>query len=174
MLRCPDAPAPIAAAAHWAKALEPQLRRVGVSRDDAEGEILVACVARWHLYDPARSSPRTFADRVARAGALNLLDAARASKRGAAIRHERLDPTGPEAIDVPATPARRGDLALDVERVVAALPPEDQRICAVLAELPVAAAAEELGVSRGYLRRRVAHLALTFEGAGLRAYLEAA
>ena len=65
-------------------------------------------------------------------------------------------------------------LVLDVRRVLAGRRDDDRRVCSVLMLLPVAPAAEQLGLTRAALRRRIARLRMTFEAEGLRTSLEAA
>jgi RNA polymerase sigma-70 factor (ECF subfamily) len=64
------------------------------------------------------------------------------------------------------------DLALDVMRTVAALPPDLQEVCIPLLAERVADVARSTGIPRGTIYERLAKVRFLFEDAGLRDYLE--
>ena len=166
-----DDSAIVAASLHWARRLHACGHGRGAELDDTHHDLIAHVLRRRSAFDPDRGSSRTYADRVARAGALNLRRDAGAARRGASWT--RVCDT-----DVEALPETQGGvdpaLVLDVRRVLAGLRDDDRRVCSVLMLLPVAPAAEQLGLTRAALRRRIARLRMTFEAEGLRTYLEAA
>lgn len=159
-------------------------RKTGFSRTDekdiAQGLVL-ALLAKAHLYDSSRSSQNTFVDRVVRSAIAMLLRDRRRLKRAAGFTAESLDkpsscdadtaplrdslpasgPSGPETVE-------QADFVAAMGNVVESLPPDLQGIAARLKIDPVSAVARDMGISRRQVRNAIEHIRNHFESKGLK------
>ena len=165
--------------------------RAGFTRrdvEDLEQELMLDLLQRLARFDPARAGRRPFISRVVEHCAASLLAAQnraqRAWTRDAASlddeaveseRHgccERRAPLADDADRRPGGPARKSpfvevDLRLDVEIVVAGLPPELRSLCQRLRTESLTEVARSMGVPRTTLYRQIALLRRRFGEAGL-------
>ncbi|MCB9610503.1 MAG: sigma-70 family RNA polymerase sigma factor [Polyangiaceae bacterium] len=153
-------------------------RRMAVGREDLEEirqDILVVVVSAAPSYD-GRSSPRTFADRVARNAAYNIWKARSAEKRTATLVEHDEALGDPEALHRDRLAQRNLDLARDVHRARAHLSEADRALCDALVrhDGEVAGAARELKLSRAAFYRRRDRVREALTDAGLDTYVRGA
>jgi len=169
--------------------------RAGVStddREDIEGDLTLHVLEQLAKFDPTRGRLGAFVTRVVEHKAEDILDA-----RCTARRDYRLDvcslsdtvqtANGEEVFieDIAHEDAVRsqhsvGELSLeeevarkvDLERLLAHLPSEQQDLCRRLMSATISEVAAALGVPRTTLYGPLARLRAIFEEAGLREYLQ--
>ncbi|HOD81753.1 MAG: Sigma-70 region 2 [Planctomycetes bacterium ADurb.Bin126] len=144
-------------------------------REDLEQELTVRVLRQASKFDPSRSSARTFIDRVVRSAAAMIVrertcptrgagcpalsletaraDSGRGGRRLALSQIVREDHLrlrcGGEVND----PLRQVELSEDLAPVYAALTPLQRKVASRLGDLPDAALARSLGISRRQLRK---------------------
>jgi RNA polymerase sigma-70 factor (ECF subfamily) len=160
-------------------------------REDIQQELLVDYFVRVRKFDPAKSSCRTFLYRVVRHRIASLLDAQHAACRNHRLCRDSLD--GPaqvvtgEAIPLgdfvsfdecefrigrhALSSGERQDLRIDVDRVIATLPYELAAIADLLRSVGVVETANQLGVPRSTVYRRITAIRAVFARAGLDLYV---
>ena len=152
-------------------------------REDVEQELLLHLWRRQGRYTPARGKRSTFVRCVIERKAAVLLASARSQRRDRRREAYSLD----ECVGEGSNETRRIDLfdqddylrstngseqervhrQLDVERLLARLRPEDQRLARLLMKDKVAEVARELGVPRSSLYSQIARIRSQLEVAGL-------
>jgi hypothetical protein len=177
---------------HAAYRVSPILRRHGFEREDIEQELALHWVRQRHRHDARLSSAPTFAAHLCRGRSSQLIEAARAQKRGAMLtrlslsdrvhldkRHTAtavtsLVDTISAAEHALCTGARHRSavdllmLHVEVSRAVNGLPAELAGVAQHLAAgEAVVEVAHSLGVSRATIHRRIGQLRFAFRRAGL-------
>ena len=160
----------------------------GMEIEDVEQELMLHVHRRLSRFDAARGSLRTFADRVARNCAANLLQSARSERRGSGVEvlsldtlawHADGDGIAADADDgAPASVASRrlraGRPAEPAHRALAHLRSAASalRSCFLgLFDNTVADAARRAGVSRSTMYARIAAIRESFQAADLQLHL---
>jgi DNA-directed RNA polymerase specialized sigma24 family protein len=136
-------------------------------RDDIRQELLLDCFVRLRRFDSTKSSRRTFVYRVVRHGVSTLRASCTAACRDYRLNSDSLD--GSRWVNGEAIPfgdsvsadhydcqfgrsvrscVERTELRIDVDAVIARLPPELAAIARLLASVGAIEAAERLGVPR--------------------------
>ncbi|MCG3138808.1 MAG: hypothetical protein HJJLKODD_02677 [Phycisphaerae bacterium] len=153
-----------------------RLQRLGVcSWEDAHQELLAEAWRRWPEYSPQRGSPTTFLQMVMRQRASALRRQSRAQKRGGGwcnLGEVVLETI--EAVENRAaynSDVQRRDLRLDLEQLLAALPPDHQRICRGLNHDTIAEVARKLQIPRHRLLCLLKTIRSHFQAADLQEYL---
>lgn len=136
--------------------------------DDFAQDLLVALVERWFRYDHDRGCPATFITVVVCRCASSIVRSRRALRRGGGRKPLPLDERLVAQLD------QRGDnalprslLTLDLESVVASLPPRLRRVCHHLCVRSKKETASILGISSARLRKEIAELRQRFAAACL-------
>jgi DNA-directed RNA polymerase specialized sigma24 family protein len=169
------------------------LRRHGYEPADLQQEFALRLLERHRSYDPKRASAATFSTHVCRHRALQLAERATTRKRGAGIVpvsfSEALTASGETEVTTvladivsddgaamrigrrsrPA--AELAEFRIDVNRVVAGLPPHLATFARNLASQTVTEAATSAGVGRATGYRYRAEIKAAFTKAGLDRYL---
>ena len=157
--------------------------------EDIEQDLRLNVLQRLSGFDQGQSSRHTFVAMVVRCRAATILEHQRTAKRngggwllsldvlvpgedddGEVEFHETLGSDVRRPID--RDDQERSDLAADVAHVVASLPDDLRKWCAVLAERNVSDAAREFGVSRVRVYQIKAQICAAFKRAGLEGYLQ--
>ncbi len=169
--------------------------RAGVStddREDIEGDLTLHVLEQLDKFDPTRGRLGAFVTRVVEHKAEDILDARCTARRDYRLDVCSLSDTvqtadGEEVAieDIAREDAVRsqhsvGELSLeeevarkvDLERLLAHLPPEQQDLCRRLMSATISEVAAALGVPRTTLYGPLARLRAIFEEAGLREYLQ--
>ena len=162
-------------------------------REDIEGDLTLDLLRRLRKFDPSRASFHTFVDRVVEHGAARLIERRSAPmrdyRREIASLNDRIEDeegehvergdlvdqdTYLESIGQPTMPlADQVTLRVDLERVLATLPPELRDLWERRAEgQSITDISRETGIPRGTLYERMKQLRKLVEDAGLRDYLE--
>lgn len=101
----------------------------GMEIEDIEQELMLDVISRTQAYDPEKVSWRTFVDRIINHKIANLIEEAKAQKRGGGIQPLSLDAMlentegeDDEFPDPAGNPERGMHLAIDLNRVVQSLP----------------------------------------------------
>lgn len=170
------------------------LRRFGFEPADVRQEFTLSCISQFDRYEPARSSPATFASHTCRQRTLQIIEPALAAKRNGGVVPQSLSaPIGKnEDIrtelgdiisddDVAVRSGRRSRptrdllaLRLDVDRVIRGLSIELADVARLLAAgATIENLAKSLRISRSTAHRRVAQIRSAFYAAGLNRYLGA-
>ncbi len=149
--------------------------KAGYTQDDIkdiEQELIRDLLERLPKFDPAKASLNTFADRVVGRRICNLLRDRQAAMRdwrreaysldeeieadeGSTVLHE----ISQDEVDLRTgrydrPEAARAHLQMDLEEVLAGLPPELRQVAGMLRTQSVAEVARELGIPRGTFRDR--------------------
>jgi len=160
-------------------------------RQDIEQELVLDLLRRLPKYRPERAQRSTFIARVIEHKIASLLHDRRAQKRGGGRRTRSLSDEGTDddgkAVELgdtvseddyfrrtgaqPLCAAHACDLCMDVEAIVAHLPPRLRKLCHLLKSMPMADAARELSVPRTTLYDDVGKVREIFEDAGLQRFL---
>jgi len=162
-------------------------------RPDIEGDLTLDLLCRLRKFDPSRASLHTFVDRVVEHGAARLIERRSAPmrdyRREVASLNDRIEDeegehvergdlvdqdTYLESIGQPTMPlADQVALRVDLERVLATLPPELRDLWERRAEgQSITDISRETGIPRGTLYERMKELRKLVEDAGLRDHLE--
>ena len=175
------------------------IRRSGfVTADchDLEQDMMLDLWRRLPRYDPSRAGRNTFIARVVEHRVATLIEAQEAGLRDFRKRAFSMDSELPPDLDEPdpvlgrfpaplpdqtaylqQTRARaraedeRGNLRLDLEAVLEALPPELRELCCRLLNQTVAEVSRETGIPRTTLYGAIHKVRRAFREAGLDAYL---
>lgn len=160
--------------------------------EDIKQELIVHLLERLPRFDPAKASYNTFVARVVERKISNLLRDRQAEmrdhRREVCSLNEEIDTGEEEPKQRLATldqdeqdirtgkyrrpAAERGDLRLDVQQVLADLPPDLRRAAQLLQSLPVAQVAREMGVPHAtFYDRHLKRLREAFAAKGLADYL---
>jgi DNA-directed RNA polymerase specialized sigma24 family protein len=134
---------------------------------DIKQDLWLHVLKRMSCYDPCRSSPETFASRLADNYIASMARASRALKRSGTSSVASIDQTnGTEGFDtavsqliddasrrrrlgvVHTADAKRSDIRLDLRHAIGSSPPMLQKLAALLSHVPQFAAGEVLGLSR--------------------------
>lgn len=153
--------------------------------EDIQQNLTVRCLERMRRFDSRRANPRTFARLVIHREIANIIESQKAHCRDYRLGQIPLNtPTFADAASaqelaevrlegagnlegLPRTLNWDLSVRLDVERVVATLPQDLQRICQLLMVLDrLAEVAKAAGISRATLYRRVCTVRVVFEQAG--------
>jgi RNA polymerase sigma-70 factor, ECF subfamily len=167
-------------------------RKPGFSRsdeDDLEQELTMRLLSKAHLYDPARASTNTFADRVIRSGIAMMLRDRLRQKRATGFTAQSLEAVPSDTnqdtgvlrdlltirdlqrrTGISADDLDRAELIAAVVHAVKSLPPDLQGVCRELIDGTISSAACNLGISRRQVRNAVARIRRHFEQAGLGNY----
>jgi DNA-directed RNA polymerase specialized sigma24 family protein len=101
----------------------------GMEVEDIEQELMLDVLSRTQAYDPEKASWRTFVDRILNHKIANLIEDAKALKRGGGVRAISLDallenPEGEndELPDPAGDPTEAMHLAIDLKQAMQALP----------------------------------------------------
>lgn len=160
----------------------------GIQIEDVEQELMLHVHRRLSRFDAARGSLRTFADRVARNCAANLLQSARSERRGSGVevlsldtlaRHADGDGIAADADDgAPASVPHVGyapedllNLRIELWRIFDRLPSALRSCFLGLFDNTVADAARRAGVSRSTMHARMAAIRESFQAADLQLHL---
>jgi RNA polymerase sigma-70 factor, ECF subfamily len=160
-------------------------------RNDIHQELLMDYFIRSRRFNPAKSSRRTFLNRIFRHRVATLCESQSAACRDYRLRSDSLD--GPASLGTggsitlgdtistdschapigrAALPSwDREELRIDIDRVIATLPSELAAIANMLRSEGVVETAYLLGVPRATLYRRIASIRVAFKSAGLDLYL---
>lgn len=163
-------------AAWYAKKKAQELAgQCGFSRsdgDDIEQSLLLGLMERWPKFNPEECSPKEFISWAIGRGVADLI-------RDQQRRHE-FEPTetqpierllSDDAVSIPAScveddPVPHLDLKIDLETILATLPPEIEQVGRLLMSGNISQAARELGISRRTVRDRVQKLREALQAAG--------
>jgi DNA-directed RNA polymerase specialized sigma24 family protein len=166
--------------------------RFGDSVEDVTQDLLLHYLQQRHRYDPGRSSVATFAARVCGHRAIGMVAKASAQKRGGGVSVKSLsEPVAigqaGENILLESTisadsfnmnlgrqtqpEAELRDLQIDIEHILAGVPPDVAFFARRLAYESVGEAARAAGLSRASAYRRVQKLRKVFAENGLDTYL---
>ena len=160
-------------------------------RDDIRQELFLDCFVRLRRFDSTKSSRRTFVYRVVRHRLRTLHEYHSAACRDYRLCIDSLDSPAPFAIDESITlgdslstgayearigrqalsPWQREELRIDVNKAISTLPCELALIANLLRSLGIVEVAQELGIPRATLYRRIDSIRKAFELAGLNFYL---
>lgn len=167
-----------------ARFLARKLEFADVDRSDIEHDLLIDVLKRFPAFDPDRAKATTFIARIVEHGIASLIRTRRAAKRDARKSvglPDECDLSPDELDDIKARrrrgipvndPLRQSELRLDLEPVVAGLPPELQMLCALLfVEVPISEIARLTGRPRTSVHTDIHKIRKHFEDAGLRDYL---
>ncbi len=101
----------------------------GMEVEDIEQELMLDVLSRTQAYDPEKASWRTFVDRILNHKIADLIEEAKAQKRGGGVRPlsldamlENTDGEDDEFPDPAGNPERGIHLAIDLNSVVQSLP----------------------------------------------------
>ena len=180
---------------HRARRLIGRAGFVPADVDDIEQDLALDLLQRLPQFDPTRAGRKTFIALVVDHGVARLIEGRSAQMRdyrltvplAEAAQHDDA-PGSPDASDAPVNSGSRGyqrvrqhrteydglphALRLDLERVIATLPPDQRGLCRRLVTDNLATIARELGVPRGTLYEATRKIRQAFEDAGLRIYLD--
>lgn len=163
------------------------LKHSGMDEADVYQDLAFHFLLRQEQYNNSRSSPATFATRICRNKAAEMVRAARAEKRGGAkipaslsddIKLDNGKTIQRDAISTDVHQIRAGgqsraaaelqELAIDTDRILQSLPRDLIALARVLSEGETSAeASRRLGISKSTLYRRLACLRDAFTEAGL-------
>lgn len=154
------------------------LRRVPTHRipphldgDDLRQIVYVAMIESHAHYDPARSSPNTFRDRVIRRSVREQLSRSRWRKnRGERSLSDYVGEREPSHDDVRADELLRNEKHVfrgEVRAVIDAMPEELQRCCELLMYYTPEEAAEKMGIPTIYVLRKMDKIRSAFRKAGM-------
>jgi RNA polymerase sigma-70 factor, ECF subfamily len=159
--------------------------------DDVAQELTLALLEQFDQFDPERARWSTFVRTVVRSTAISLRRKQRAARRlapadqislntlisdedgyptelGSTVsEEEHRTGVGQDLVDH----TRQADLSQDIQAVVDSLPAELRQICERLEKHSLSEVAEQLGMSRNTLSRRLKELQEHFREAGLEGYL---
>ncbi len=133
-------------------------------REDIEQELTLALLERWPQYDPARSKPCTFVAKIVDHKVADLVKRQRQERRF----RESIDLSHADRLTETTCPSHEEevDLRLDVETVLASLPPNYRELCERLKHESLLAASEHMGVPESTLRFWLTKIRQAFEDAG--------
>jgi RNA polymerase sigma-70 factor (ECF subfamily) len=144
-------------------------------RQDLEQELVLRLLQSLDLFDPEQGHSNVFATTVIERAVGTILRKRRAKKRDARVRSldrgQSKDDKSPEPVDPRPSGQEAFDLASDLADVLARLPDDLRALAERLKSSSLSRVAEDLGVPRTSLQRRVQRLRQCFEDAGLRIYL---
>lgn len=153
----------------------------GMAYEDFEQDLVFDLWRRSGAFDSARSSYRTFADRVVahRVATLTCPTARLGAERDAVSLDESAEASSNGALRESQLPAEGADtprdvehgLCIDVRRFVAGLSPALQRCCDILMSGNVAMATAEAGLHRSSIYESFRRLRHRAELEGLRSYV---
>jgi RNA polymerase sigma factor (sigma-70 family) len=152
-----------------------RLRRPSAESEDLIQDVLTAVLAKLHRFDAQRATLATFVARIAETTLLDLSERASAAKR---------DPRRERSLD--AVPSHRSedtanrrppkpslqDLALDLAEAIRQLPPELRQVAEGIGVWSIGELAEQAGVHRGTIYRRLDSIRRRWEDGTLRDYLD--
>ena len=169
--------------------------RYGFARDEKEDLqqiLIVECLQRQRHFDSRRGSAATFAEVIITNAVATMVESRKAQcrdyrrcQRSLNAPSNSADPSSPELAEVTSDDdyrCRMGRISRpfhqnlhlrhDLRRAIAALPPEQRRLCRLLMRLDgIAQVAKAAGVSRATLHRRMRAIRDAFSGARLSDYL---
>lgn len=173
------------AAAYHAGRIARKLHLSPDDREDVRQDILVEMIVRLGRFDVEKAALATFIDLLARHGASAVARRCRPQQRllrAALSLDDEADPMARRlartlsaeqglgfAAGEPADLVASAELKRDVRRIVAALTPELQSLCALLLAHPTEQACRTSGLSRATFYRRVREIRLRFLIASLTA-----
>jgi RNA polymerase sigma factor (sigma-70 family) len=128
-------------------------------RDDLEQDATLDLWRKLGMFDPSRSSLKTFIERVVANQMTSAIRRMRALKRQA-----QPDECARMQVDCEADSV---NLRIDVLRVLNGLRPDEQYICRMLADHSAIDVSRRAGISRATIYRMIGHLRIVFTEAGL-------
>jgi RNA polymerase sigma-70 factor, ECF subfamily len=147
--------------------------------EDIVQEVVVRVLEQLSEYDPSRASLRTFQSRLIDRAYVDIYRRERAAKRGKNRKHVSYSRCQSVSQCATATSraARRSeyelsDLKSDVEYATTGLTADQNRLCELVKTKPVPDVANEEGVHRGTVYRRLQPIRHYFESLQLAAYLD--
>jgi len=159
--------------------------RAGPDTEDAVQEVVTRVLEQLPRFDATRASLRTFQSRLIERAYVSYLRHLRAAKRGNGRTRHMQSSFGRSFVDrVDSAQHLRAqgkrvrsqielsDLSLDLETATAGLDPQQQRLCTRIKHKPVAEIAQEDGVARGTIYRRLRPIRQLLEDARLAEYLD--
>jgi DNA-directed RNA polymerase specialized sigma24 family protein len=152
-----------------------RLLRLGSIRADDLGDVTQEFVTEaltcWPWFDQRRSAAATFMTLLMRRRASSMVRTRRAVKRGGDRRSLPLDQiTQSLEPDHHRSHFDQALLRLDVRAVLAGLPLHQRRLCGLIAQMSVSAAARKLRVPRHSLLRQIQQIRQRFVNAGMEGY----
>lgn len=137
-------------------------------RADAEQALIATALQRWASFDLSRGCSTAFLRVVMERATLSMIRARSALKRGAGL--EPLSACETDLLgsrEYHSSRAHVPDLRLDVQMVVAGLPPRMRAICDALGAEPATSTARRFGMSRSRLRSVISEIRSRMVRAGL-------
>lgn len=154
--------------------------RAGITADDIEDvqqDLRLAILSAMRHYDPARSSPETYASRVIRSACVDIVRARHAQCRDTRREDYSMDAIEPESeasdTKMPSKDYRHDiDMAIDIRNAMADLSPSDLRVAEMMLDGsgPQEIAAET-GVQRWRIYDAIDRIRALFLSRGLDAYI---
>ncbi len=138
-------------------------------REDVEQELLLEVVVRWTRFDPLKATAEAFVERVVRDKLRNILRDRKRAKRDWR-REQALDPKAHDRPDR-ANGLRQVELRVDVQAVVADLPPTLREACDQLQRESLSAVARGIGSPRSTLDSALGKAREAFRRGDLDQYL---
>ena len=158
---------------------------------DLEQELVLDLLKRLPKYDPKRAQRNTFINRIINHKVATIIESKKAAKRdyrrsGGSLSEDYEDSEGRitprlERVDSRSCRQRMGwsvepsieqmDLKIDLDQVVAGLPPELRELCERLKFQTVAEIFQETGAPRSTIYDRMKRIRAVFEDRGLKEYL---
>lgn len=148
-------------------------------RDDVVQEVVTRVLEQLPRYDSTRSSLRTFQNRLIDKAYVDHVRHERAAKRG--LGRVRCGGAFADIIDGQAyrggghcarPQTEQSDLAMDLDKAIRALEPDQQCLCSKIKQKPVSDVAQEEGVARGTIYRRLRSVRAVFDSLQLAEYLD--
>jgi len=133
---------------------------------DIEQELVLELMTRWPHFKPELTSPMTFVYRVVVHKISDMI-----AQRTALKRDVRRGGLALKDDDLARMPPEQRDLRIDLEKLLARLPPEEFALCAQLCVDTITEIALERGMPRSTLYGEIGRLRQRFRKAGLQTYL---
>ena len=154
--------------------------RAAADSEDVVQELVTRVLEQLPQFDETRATLRTYQNRLIERALIDHLRREEAAKRGRRSTRRAAHRLG-ELADGQGDCRRRNgsrsqiercDLEMDLESATAVLEPEQQQLCNQIKRKPITEVADDEGVVRGTIYRRLRPIREVFDSLGLAKYLD--